>query len=124
MQAIEVDRFSNGKYPVHHVMMDGQHWATVHAAGHPCFVEIFFQDRDGIDLEDLEWLVNFAILGHPGKPDDINLYLDRYAEVLGCDPRPAAIAGEITRLKMEIDQARRTVAELRKQLSRQSRTRQ
>jgi NADH:ubiquinone oxidoreductase subunit B-like Fe-S oxidoreductase len=43
-----------------------------------------------------------------------DLWIERYAEILGCDPHPNSVAVAIADLKAEVDRARKTITDLRK----------
>ena len=45
---------------------------------------------------------------------DIDAWIERYAELLGCDPRPGAVAAAIESLKAERDAAVRSIPEHRR----------
>ncbi len=49
--------------------------------------------------------------------DNLDLWIERYSEILGCDPVPACVAAEMEFLKREVDRARKTIAHLRSKKS-------
>ncbi|WP_164102715.1 hypothetical protein [Candidatus Laterigemmans baculatus] len=46
-------------------------------------------------------------------PNDLPLWMERFAELLGCDPRPASIAVAIEDLLAERERQRETIGRLR-----------
>lgn len=53
--------------------------------------------------------------------ENADLWIERFAELLGCDERPGAVAAAIEQLKDEVDRARKAVPKVRKEASQQAR---
>lgn len=59
-------------------------------------------------------LNSLLIRKSPAMPDETtDLWIERYAELLGCDPRPGAVAAAIENLKNERDSVVRSIPQHR-----------